>query len=273
VTDLLTMVATPAWAYLAVYGLLAVDALVPVVPIQAIMITAGALTVYGGLSLPLVIAVGALGMFTGDLTCFLLGRTAGQHAGTRLTGRLAALRRRCVREAVTDDDSGAADVPVEPARARRAAARFTRGLRRPGPLVLLLCRFVPGGRMAAGYQAGRKGYPARLFVAFDGIAAASWATYGGLVGHIGGTALTQSAWRLFAVAAVAAVIFGTSGWVLALFGGGHDRPPEGQPAAGQPATGQPATAQHVDAAGEDGGTGAAPVDRRPSGALGTGPAR
>jgi membrane protein DedA with SNARE-associated domain len=88
--------------------------------------------------------------------------------------------------------------------------------------VLLLCRFVPGGRMAAGYQAGRKGYPVRLFVTFDGAAAIAWATYGGLVGHIGGTALTQSAWRLFAVAAVAAVIFGTSGWVLALFGGRHD---------------------------------------------------
>jgi membrane-associated protein len=206
-TDLLTMMATPAWAYLAVFAFLAVDALVPVVPTQAIMITAGALTVYGGLSLPLVIAVGALGMFGGDLVCFLLGRTAGR----TLSGRLAALRKRC-------GDDGA---PREH-RARRAAERFTRGLRRPGPLVLLLCRFVPGGRMAAGYQAGRREYPPRLFVAFDGAAALAWATYGGLVGHIGGTALTNSAWKLFSVAAVAAVVFGTSGWVLALFGGRHE---------------------------------------------------
>jgi len=217
-TDLLTMMATPAWAYLALFGLLAVDAMVPVVPIQAIMITSGALTVYGGLSLPLVIAVGALGMFTGDLVCFLLGRTAGQSTGPGLTGRLASLRQRCAR-------AGNAPVPpdeppvVQRAAARRAAARFTRGLRRPGPLVLLLCRFVPGGRMAAGYHAGRAGYPARLFLAYDGTAALSWASYGGLVGHIGGTALTQSAWRLFAVAATAAVVFGTAGWVLALFGG------------------------------------------------------
>ncbi|HET9517745.1 MAG TPA: DedA family protein, partial [Actinoplanes sp.] len=207
-TDLLTMLATPAWVYVAVFGLLTVDALVPVVPIQATMITAGALTVYGGLNLPLVISVGALGMFTGDLVCFLLGRTAG-NGGGGLKGRLAALRKRCPR-----------DAPAEgPGSARRAAERFTRGLRKPGPLVLLLCRFVPGGRMAAGYQAGRKGYPARLFVTFDGVAAIAWATYGGLVGHIGGTALTQSAWKLFTVAAVAAVVFGTSGWVLALFGG------------------------------------------------------
>jgi hypothetical protein len=73
--------------------------------------------------------------------------------------------------------------------------------------------------MAAGYNAGRTDYPIRLFVAFDGLAAVGWATYGGLVGHIGGTAVTQSAWRLFAVAAAAAVVFGTAGWILALFGG------------------------------------------------------
>ena len=40
-TELLTMMATPAWAYLAIFGFLAVDAMVPVVPIQAIMITSG----------------------------------------------------------------------------------------------------------------------------------------------------------------------------------------------------------------------------------------
>jgi membrane protein DedA with SNARE-associated domain len=208
-TDLLSMMATPAWVYLAVFGLLAVDAMVPVVPTQAVMITAGALTVYGGLSLPFVIAVGALGMFGGDLVCFLLGRTTD--FGGRLGGRLAVLRRRCSSESDHKEH-----------RARRAAERFTRGLRRPGPLVLLLCRFVPGGRMAAGYQAGRRGYPARMFVAFDGFAAVAWATYGGMVGHVGGTALTNSAWKLFAVAAVAAVVFGTSGWVLALFGGRHE---------------------------------------------------
>src|ERR687894_498848 len=128
-TDLLTVMATPAWAYLALFGFLAVDAMVPVVPIQAIMITSGALTVYGNLSLPLVIAYG-------------------------------------------------------------------------------------GG------------------------AALAWATYGGLVGHIGGTAVTQSAWRLFAIAATAAVIFGTAGWILALFGGRKtaDRGYK-KPAAQAPATG------------------------------------
>src|SRR3954462_11607172 len=93
-TDLLTMMATPAWAFLALFGFLTVDAMVPVVPIQAIMITSGALTVYGNLSLPLVIAVGALGMLTGDTIAFVLGRTAGPVGGHWLSGRLSALRQR-----------------------------------------------------------------------------------------------------------------------------------------------------------------------------------
>jgi membrane-associated protein len=199
-TELLTMLATPAWAYLALFAFLAVDALVPVVPTQAIMITSGALTVYGALDLGLVIAVGTIGMFAGDSIAFVLGRSTGDRLGS-LTSRFAPRG--------DEHDS----------RTRRAAERFTRGLRRPGPLVMLLCRFVPGGRMASGYNAGRTGYPIRSFVGYDGAAALGWAAYGGLVGHLGGTAITQSAWQVFALAAVAAVIFGTAGWVLALFGG------------------------------------------------------
>jgi membrane-associated protein len=98
--------------------------------------------------------------------------------------------------------------------------------------VLLLCRFVPGGRMAAGFQAGRTGYPARLFVLYDAAAAICWAGYGGLVGHAGGTAVTQSAWRLFLIAATAALVFGTAGWLLALFGGRKE--PQSGPALAGP---------------------------------------
>ena len=205
-TELLTMMATPVWAYLALFGFLTIDAMVPVVPVQAIMITSGALTVYGNLDLAPVIAIGALGMFTGDSIAYVLGRSTGHVGRGWLQGRLGILRHRF------------APRPEE-SRTRRAAARFTRGLRRPGPLVLLLCRFVPGGRMAAGFHAGRSHYPIKLFLLYDGAAALGWATYGGLVGHVGGTAVTQSAWRLFAIAAAAAVVFGTAGWILALFGG------------------------------------------------------
>ena len=238
-TDLLTVMATPAWAYLALFGFLAVDAMVPVVPIQAIMITSGALTVYGNLSLPLVIAVGALGMFTGDSIAYVLGRTAGHAGGHWLSGRLSALRQRFApKNEASKNEHGA----KPESKTRRAAERFTRGLRKPGPLVLLLCRFVPGGRMAAGYHAGRSGYPIKLFVIYDGAAALGWASYGGLVGHVGGTAITQSAWRLFAIAACAALIFGTAGWILALFGGRKEAAAEAAEVVADVAGGQAATA-------------------------------
>jgi membrane protein DedA with SNARE-associated domain len=207
-TELLTMMATPVWAYLALFGFRTVEAMIPLVPIQANMITSGALTVYGNLDLPVVIAIGAAGMLAGDSIAYFLGRSTGQVG----RGWLASLRARC---APKHDD----DHPREQSRTRKAAVRFTRGLRRPGPLVLLLCRFVPGGRMAAGFHAGRTGYPLKLFALYDGAAALCWASYGGLVGHVGGTAVTQSAWRLFSIAATAAVVFGTAGWILALFGG------------------------------------------------------
>lgn len=185
--DLLTDVASPAWAYLLLATLLAVDAFVPVVPTQAVMITGGALTVYGGLSLPLTIAIGAAGVFAGDLACYLLGRRAPERAVPRQR---------------------------QPGRARRAAGRVTRGLRRPGPLVILLCRFVPGGRMAACFSAGRSRYPYRLFLCYETTAALGWAAYGGLVGHLGGAALARSGWLLALVAAAAAAGFAAAGWAM-----------------------------------------------------------
>ncbi|MFD1325387.1 hypothetical protein ACFQ4H_30315, partial [Micromonospora sonneratiae] len=105
------------------------------------------------------------------------------------------------------------------ARARRVVGRFGRGLRQPGPLVILLCRFVPGGRMLVCYHAGRERYPYRRFLAYEAAAALGWAAYGGLVGHIGGSALTGSGWRLAVIAGVAAVAFAAVGWVLTLTAG------------------------------------------------------
>jgi membrane-associated protein len=208
-TGWIGMVTSPVWAYLALLAFLVADAFVPVVPTQAIMITSGALTVYGDLSLPTTIAVGALGVIVGDWACYLLGRSTQDKRGP-----IARLRRRCATG--TSDPTAV----VRPGMARRTAARLTRGLRQPGPLVILLCRFVPGGRMAACFSAGRARYPYRLFLLYETTAAFGWAAYGGLVGHLGGAALTNSAWRLFAVAVTAATIFGAAGWVLALTGPG-----------------------------------------------------
>ncbi|MGN9774335.1 DedA family protein [Micromonospora sp. H33] len=195
----LTEVASPTLAYVALLGLLIADAFVPVIPTQAIMITSGALTVYGGLSLPVTIAVGAAGVFAGDLACYLLGRgtPASRLAATLRAGRVGRRSR-------------------QPGATRRVAGRVARGLGRPGPLVIMVCRFVPGGRMAACFSAGRRRYPYRLFLLYESLAALGWASYGALVGHLGGTALTGSAWRLAIIAGAAAVGFAAAGWAMTL---------------------------------------------------------
>ncbi|PZV97091.1 membrane protein DedA, SNARE-associated domain [Micromonospora phaseoli] len=201
--ELLTQVASPGLAYLALFGLLLVDAFLPVVPTQLLMLTGGALTVYGGLSLPWTVAAGALGVFAGDLACYLLGRSAPGRRPPR---------------------------PVGAGRTRRMAGRVSRGLRRSGPMTILLCRFVPGGRMAACFAAGRSRYPLRFFLPYASVAAVAWASYGGLLGHLGGAALTGSTWQMVAIAAMAAAGFALTGWALALLAARLTRTPTGTPA-------------------------------------------
>lgn len=77
--------------------------------------------------------------------------------------------------------------------------------------------------MAACFSAGRSRYPYRLFLLYEAAAAAGWATYGALVGHLGGTALTQSAWRLAVIAAAAAAGFAAAGWAMTLISARHTR--------------------------------------------------
>lgn len=222
VSDVLSVVASPLWAYAALWALLAIDAFVPVLPTQAIMITSGVLAAQGELNLPIAIAVGAAGVLCGDLAWWFIGRTAPRGTGRTAprgigragpgsaTGRSRSSR---WRSRLTELATAAPESAKGP---MRTATRLTRGLRRPGPLVILLGRFVPGGRMAACFFAGRTRYPSRRFLAYEVAAAVAWASYGGVVGNVGGDAVTRSAWLLVAIAAIGATVFATAGWLLAL---------------------------------------------------------
>jgi membrane protein DedA with SNARE-associated domain len=180
-STLLDAVAIPGLAYAVILVLLTVDAFVPVVPTQALMIGSGVLTASGELTLALVVAAGALGAVTGDLACFGLGR--------RLARRGA--------ESACDRRGG---------RISRLASRLTDTMRRHAFLAMLFCRFVPAGRMVASAHAGRSGYSLRRFLSFDVAATTLWASYGALLGHFGGEAIAKSAWLPLAIVGVAAVL-------------------------------------------------------------------
>ena len=82
--DWLTHVQASPLTYLAVLGACALDAVLPIVPSEAVVIAASVLAAKGELSIWLIALAAAAGGFLGDTGSYLLGRTAGALAARRL---------------------------------------------------------------------------------------------------------------------------------------------------------------------------------------------
>jgi membrane protein DedA with SNARE-associated domain len=67
-----------------------------------------------------------------------------------------------------------------------------RALAERGGLVLVVARYVPGGRTAVTLTMGSVRYPLRSFTPFAALAAVSWGLYCTLVGYIGGKAFEDN---------------------------------------------------------------------------------
>jgi membrane protein DedA with SNARE-associated domain len=160
-------------AYVIVWALALGDSVVPILPSEGALITAGLLSVVGELTLGWVIVAGAVGAFCGDTISYALGRYAGRPFQERfLNGE----------------------------RAKRAL-QWSRGqLEERGGLLLIVGRYVPGGRTAATFTCGVTHYPYARFVAFDAVAAVSWAVYASVLGYFGGRFFRDHAWLALLVA-------------------------------------------------------------------------
>lgn len=123
-----------AWAYAIVFVLAVIDAVLPVVPSETAVITAGVVAAAGDLSLPLVIPAAAIGAFAGDNLAYMIGR----RYGSRATGRFFR---------------------GDKARRRLDAAR--RQLDQRGGELIAVGRFIPGGRTAVTLTAGLTGFRGR----------------------------------------------------------------------------------------------------------------
>ncbi len=56
-----------------------------------------------------------------------------------------------------------------------------------GAYIILIARFIPGGRTAVTFSAGYvQSFPWRRFIVYDVIAGVLWATYAALLGYFGG---------------------------------------------------------------------------------------
>jgi membrane protein DedA with SNARE-associated domain len=189
------------WAYGIVFLLAFLDSLVPIVPSETAVITAGVVASGGDLSVPLVILAAAGGAFLGDNAAYLVGHLAGE----RFVGRFF--------------------------RSEKSHGRIEwaeRQLQERGAILIIGARFIPGGRTAVTLSAGLLAYPWRRFVFFDAIAAFVWATYATLLGYFGGRAFEHSTWKGLVLAlglafAVGLLIEGGR-WLL------HRRRPSGEAA-------------------------------------------
>ncbi|MFF3084567.1 DedA family protein [Streptomyces nojiriensis] len=182
-----------AVGYPALFLLVALGALVPVIPTGA-LVSSAAVVAFHHQSPPygvlLVFAVSALAAFTGDMTLYWLGqRGVRSRGGSRW---LEALRGR------------AAPERLEQARTR---------LDEHGVLVLVLSRLVPAGRIPVMLACLLARMPLRSFARGDAPACLAWAATYGLIGILGGTLFAEP-WKgvALAVGLALAVSAGPSLW-------------------------------------------------------------
>ena len=148
------------WTYPLLFGICLGDAVVPILPSETAAIVCGIQAARGQLSLGLVLALAAGGAFCGDNTSYALGRWVGGPIQRRLF-------------------SGE--------RARRRLKWAERFLEERGSYLLVVARFVPGGRTAATFTSGLVRLPwLRRFVPYIAIAAVTWAGYAVMLGYVGG---------------------------------------------------------------------------------------
>ncbi len=163
-----------AVSYLIAIVIPALDAILPVLPSETAVIALGVAT--AGSADPriaLLVACAAAGAFLGDNLCYLLGRRFGP-----------AVQRRF----------------FTTPRGMRARAWAERSLGRFGMQLIIVCRFIPGGRTAVTLTCGVTSYPRRRFVAATAVAAIIWALYAFFIGRIGGRAFEDNPWAGLAIA-------------------------------------------------------------------------
>jgi membrane-associated protein len=165
ITELMEQAVGSPWVYLALFAFAALDAFIPLVPSESLVISAGVFAASGTEPklVPIILSAAA-GAFVGDHISYAIGRTAG----TRLMERAAPGSKK-----------------------QRAFGHARKLIDDRGGVILIICRYIPGARTAITLTAGAVRYPLRKFSLFDGIAALSWGVYSAMVGYLGGEAFEE----------------------------------------------------------------------------------
>jgi membrane-associated protein len=166
------------WTYGIIFAVAMLDAFFPVVPSETTVIAAGVLAANGDLRIELVIVAAALGAFVGDNITYWIGRTLGE----RIAERLFAGKK------------------------RRHLDRAHDMIERRGGYLIVIGRFIPGGRTAVSFAAGSLEWEWLRFIRWDIIAGVVWGCYAGLLGYFGGKTFENSPLKGFLVAFAVALL-------------------------------------------------------------------
>jgi membrane-associated protein len=165
------------WTYAFLFGVAALDVIFPLVPSETSVILAGVLASTGDLILFAVILVAAAGAILGDNTAYAIGRTIGDWLVRRF---FSGERRKRIDWA-------------------------EKQIEERGGYLILVGRFIPGGRTAVTLACGLLEMRWRRFISFDVPAGLMWASYAALLGYFGGKAFEEQPWKGFVVAFVVAL--------------------------------------------------------------------
>jgi membrane protein DedA with SNARE-associated domain len=171
------------WSYPLIFSVAMVDAFFPVVPSETVVIIGGNLAASGDLNLALVILLGAAGAAVGDNISYGIGTLVGERTVKRWFSGEKSQRRLQWAERMLDER---------------------------GAYIILIARFIPGGRVAVTFSSGYiPTFPWRRFVIYDAVACLLWASYAALLGYFGGKTFENHPWwgLLLALAGAMAVGF------------------------------------------------------------------
>jgi membrane-associated protein len=158
----------------------ALDAVIPVIPSESAIIALGVAT--AGSSDPriyLLVGLAAVGAFVGDNLGYFIGRHFAPWVDRRFFASESGQRRRAWAE---------------------------EKLERYGVGLILVCRFIPGGRTAVTVVCGVTEFPRRRFIVATAVSAVIWACYAFFLGRIGGRAFEDRPWIGLVLALGAALV-------------------------------------------------------------------
>jgi len=170
------------WAYPVIFLVAVVDAFFPVVPSETVVVIGGNLASSGDMILPLVILSGAAGAIVGDNISFGIGSWVGEKTTKRWFSSPKSLRRLEWAERTLDER---------------------------GAYIIVIARFIPGGRTAVTFSAGYvPTFAWRRFIVYDVVAGFIWATYAALLGYFGGKTFEEQPWLGLLIALAIAMTAG-----------------------------------------------------------------